>query len=65
MTSILPLLIPIAMVATLAVLAVGVFGMFRGGSFNKKYGNKLMQARVLLQAVAIALIALFLFLTHR
>ena len=41
------------MVAVLASLAMGVFGMAKGGEFNKKYGNKLMRARVFLQAGAL------------
>ena len=31
--------------------------MMRGGDFNRKYGNKLMQLRVGLQFLAIVLIA--------
>ncbi len=48
----------LAMAAVLAVLVVGVFGMAKGGEFNRKYGNKLMQARVYLQAGALALFVL-------
>jgi len=65
MTHVLPFLIPVAMFATAAVLAVGLFAMFRGGTFNKQYGNKLMQMRVLLQAVAIGLIVLFLVISGK
>jgi hypothetical protein len=39
--------------ATLATLLVGVTGMGKGGAFNEKYGNKLMQFRVLFQGLAI------------
>ena len=39
------ILMTIAMAAVVGVLLVGVFGMARGGEFNKKYGNRLMQAR--------------------
>lgn len=46
------------------VLAVGVFSMFKGGGFNRRWSNKLMRYRVALQALAIALIGL-LFLLHR
>jgi hypothetical protein len=42
-----------AMLAVLGTLALGVFGMARGGEFNKKYGNKLMRARVILQGGAL------------
>ncbi len=43
----------ICMLAVLASLFVGVGGMVKGGNFSKKYGNKLMQARVVLQGVAL------------
>jgi hypothetical protein len=42
-----------AMLATLAVLFIGLFSMARGGEFNKKYGNKLMRFRVAFQGAAI------------
>ncbi len=48
----------IAMAAVLVSLGVGLVGMAQGGEFNKKYGNKLMRARVALQGLAI----LFFFL---
>lgn len=56
MGSIVSLLIPLAVLATAVVLVIGVAGFAGGGKFNKKYGNKLMQMRVLLQFVAIILI---------
>ena len=43
----------LALLATLAILFVGTIGMAKGTEFNKKYGNKLMQARIASQAVAI------------
>ena len=57
-------LVIIALVGTLAVLFAGLFAMMRGGEFNRKYGNKLMRARVAMQALAIALL-LVLFLIGR
>jgi hypothetical protein len=53
---VLETVIVIALVATLAVLAVGIVVMLRGGEINRKYGNKLMRARVALQAIAVALV---------
>lgn len=47
-----------AMLCVAAVMGLGIFSMVKGGEFNKKYGNKLMQARVVLQGVALALLAL-------
>lgn len=57
---ILTLLLFVAMLATLAVLVVGLAGFFQGGEFNRKYGNRLMRARVALQALALVLLALLL-----
>jgi hypothetical protein len=34
--------------------------MAKGGEFNKKYGNKLMRARVALQGLAILLFIIFM-----
>jgi len=55
-------LIPLAIAATAIVLIVGVAGFAGGGEFNRKYGNKLMQMRVLLQFIAIILICAVLYL---
>lgn len=56
------------MILTLAVMGLvaivllrGLFNMMKGGDSNRS--NKLMQLRVLLQAIAIALIMLTLWLT--
>ena len=50
------LLIPIAFLAVVAVLSVGLYGMFKGGEFNKKYSNKMMRMRITLQFIALVLI---------
>jgi len=62
MNGFLAFLIPAAIIATTIVLIIGVAGFARGGEFNKKYGNKLMQLRILFQAVAIVLICLAIYL---
>lgn len=49
------ILMAIAMVLVLVSLVAGLVGMVKGGEFNKKYGNKLMQARVWMQGIALAL----------
>lgn len=54
-----------ALFVTLGILLVGVFGMAQGGAFNKKYGNKLMRMRVIAQFTALALMALFAWLSTR
>jgi len=51
-------LMVIAMVAVLGALGTGLYAMTRGGEFNAKYGNRLMQLRVALQAVALLLFGL-------
>ena len=62
MSGLLWLLIPLAIAATAIVLIIGIGGFAGGGEFNKKYGNKLMQMRVLLQFIAIILICGVLYL---
>ena len=39
--------------AVAIVLVMGIYTLFKGGKTSKKYSNKLMQLRVLLQFVAI------------
>lgn len=64
MESVFPVLIVVACLAVLGVLFVGLFAMARGGEFNKKHGNRLMRARVLLQFVALGVLALAWLLTR-
>lgn len=49
-------LIPAALVAVATVLAFGIYALFRGGDFGRSYSNKLMRLRVVMQAVAIAVL---------
>lgn len=49
-------LIPAALIAVAAVLALGIYALFRGGDFGRSYSNKLMRLRVLAQAIAIAVL---------
>ena len=49
-----------AMLAVLATLVVGIISMTKGGEFNKKYGNKLMRLRIILQGIALFLFAIAL-----
>ena len=51
----------VVMFAVAVVLIRGLVNMLRGGSSNTS--NKLMQARVILQAIAVVLIMLTLWLT--
>ena len=54
----------VALMSVLGILSMGVFSMARGGDFTKKHGNKLMQARVMLQGLALALLALAYLSSH-
>ena len=49
-------LIPLALGAVAIVLAFGIFALFRGGDFGRSYSNKLMRLRVVMQALAIAVL---------
>lgn len=54
------ILLILFMLATVGILAVGIILMMTGGNLNQKYSNRLMMARVILQALALILLgALF------
>ncbi len=55
------LVVILACLAVLAVLLVGVGGFAKGGDFNRKYANKIMRLRLLLQFVAVILIVLYVY----
>jgi hypothetical protein len=59
----LPILIVLAMLATLGVLGLGLLSMARGDSGRRS--NKLMQSRVLLQGLALLLFFIFMWLFRR
>ena len=46
------------------VLMIGLGGFAFGGDFNKKYANKIMRLRILLQAIAIFLIIFFVYFSR-
>lgn len=53
----------VAAIATLAVLVIlvaGIGGFAKGGDWNHRHGNRMMRWRLIAQAVALALIMLFL-----
>lgn len=58
-------LVVIACLAVVAILATGIAGFGAGGDFNRRNGNRMMRWRIVAQAVAIALILLFLWLRAR
>jgi hypothetical protein len=57
-------LIPISLAAVTVTLFIGLFALFRGGDFGRSYSNKLMRLRVLLQAVAIAVLVAAVWWRH-
>jgi len=59
----LKILAVIAMAAVVIVLVRGLINMMRGGSGITS--NKLMQARIMLQAVALALLLLVVYFTRK
>jgi hypothetical protein len=61
MQNVVNTLIPVFAVLTFLVLCVGIFALFRGGRFNRSYSNLLMRWRILLQFIAICLIAVAAF----
>ncbi|WP_284484069.1 twin transmembrane helix small protein [Sedimentitalea xiamensis] len=56
------LIIILAVAAVLVVLMIGIGGFAKGGAFNQKYGNKMMQLRIAAQFVAVVLILLYIWL---
>jgi hypothetical protein len=58
MRAFLTVLLVMAMLGVLGVLGAGVVTLFRGG--NPQLSNKLMQARVIMQGIALAVLAILM-----
>ncbi|MDX2482148.1 MAG: twin transmembrane helix small protein [Pseudodonghicola sp.] len=58
-------IVVLAVLAVAVVLALGIGGFAKGGAFSAKYSNKLMQLRIAAQAVAVALILLYIYLKRQ
>jgi len=56
------LLVVVAVVAVAIILLTGIGSFAKGGEFNKKHSNRIMRYRIYAQAVAIALILLFVWI---
>jgi preprotein translocase subunit SecG len=50
-----------AVLLVLFILLTGIGGFAKGGDFNRKHANRIMRYRIYAQAVAIALILVFVF----
>ncbi len=57
-------LIPASLILVLAILAIGIYALFRGGDFGRSYSNKLMRLRVVAQFFAIIVLMGALFWRH-
>jgi len=55
------LLAAAASFGVLVILMVGILGFARGGEFNRRNGNRLMRYRIIAQAIAVALILIFVY----
>jgi uncharacterized membrane protein len=64
MNTVFQYLIPISLAAVTVTLFIGLFALFRGGDFGRSYSNKLMRLRVLLQAIAVALLVAAVWWRH-
>ena len=62
MTTFVTILLVLAMIGTLAVLGFGVATMLRSG--DPRRSNKLMQSRVIMQALALVLLAVLMLLAR-
>lgn len=56
MENLFDILILTAVVAVTITLGLGVYSLYRGGDFGRRWSNKLMRLRVVLQAAAIVLL---------
>ena len=55
------ILVVLSMAAVAVILMIGSGGFGRGGEFNRKYANKLMQLRIAAQFVAVLIILAFVY----
>ncbi|MFP3943500.1 MAG: twin transmembrane helix small protein [Alphaproteobacteria bacterium] len=58
-------LLILVMAAIAVVMLLGLVSLWKGGDFSRKHSNRLMRWRVMLQALAIALVGIALFLSGR
>ena len=58
MSTLFNILIPLSLAAVLVTLGFGLYALFRGGDYGRSWSNKLMRLRVVLQAIAVAILVL-------
>ncbi len=57
---VIPIMIIVGLILTFIVLIIGLISMLSKGDFNKKYSNKLMRLRVLVQGIIILIFSIVL-----
>jgi len=65
MSSPLLIIAVITCLLVLLVLVLGIGSFAKGGQFGRKYSNKLMRIRIILQAIAVVLIVTFVFFNEK
>ena len=58
------ILILLAVAAVVIVLMIGIGGFAKGGTFNLKYGNKMMRLRLIAQFAAVVLILAYVYFSR-
>ncbi|MDG1520591.1 MAG: twin transmembrane helix small protein [Yoonia sp.] len=56
------ILVAISVLIVLGILLMGIGTFGKGGDFNRKHANKIMRWRIIAQAIAVALILLYVYL---
>lgn len=64
MTELLPILLGLSLFLVVLVLATGVLGFAKGGLWYQRNANRLMNLRVAVQAVAVVLLGLAVWLSR-
>jgi len=57
-------IVAIACLVVLLILLLGIGSFAKGGEFDLKHANRLMRYRIIAQAVAVALIMLYVYIRH-
>ena len=59
-SKVIPIMIVVGLILTFVILIIGLISMLSKGDFNKKYSNKLMRLRVLVQGIIILIFSIVL-----
>lgn len=62
MTTILTILLGVALLSVVGALIFGLYAFLRGGDYNAKHSNEIMRWRVILQGIALLVFFLILWL---